>query len=170
MILCLLIAVFSIVVYLCRHWFTQTTWCPEIFGFIWGIAFFRFREYFICWMKNRWFIKCFVICMVAGAVGLIYLKFKTIVFFGDYLLKIFFGVLIILFMLAINAHVTFENKISKFLGLVSYEVYLLHGTVFGIINFLVPGLESGIFILLSVVITVALSAIVHKVSALLLRL
>ena len=168
--ICLLIAVFSIAIYLCRPWIIGTTWCPEIFGFIWGIILFRLRDFFIDRMKKRWFIKCLIFCIVAGAAGLIYLKFKMIVFFGDYLLKILLGILITLFMLAVNTRVNIGNQISKFVGTLSYEVYLLHGTVFGIISFLMPGLESGVFILLSIVITVILSAVVHKISTLLLGL
>lgn len=102
-------------------------------------------------------------CAIAGAIGLSYLKLKTVVFWGDYILKIFLGLLIMLFLLAINTSVNIGNRVSTFLGAISYEVYLLHGMVFGLIDTMLPRLESGEFIVLSIVITVVLSTVTERV-------
>ena len=101
-------------------------------------------------------------------LGVSYLKFKTIPFFGDYTLKIILGLAITLFILAINVRVNIGNKISYFLGSISYEVYLLHGIVFGIVDAMIPGLESGMFILVSMILTVGLSKVTNEMNNLIL--
>lgn len=99
--------------------------------------------------------------MIAGIAGVAYLKFKPVAFFGDYLLKILLGVLIITFMLAVNCRIAIGNKVCLFLGSISYEVYLIHGSVFGLLAFLTPEVSSGVFIDLSIVITVGVAWVVR---------
>lgn len=162
-IICALIGIFSITVYALKNHITSTTWCPEIFGFVWGIAFFHIKKWFSDWMGKKWLLKCICLCIFAGVAGIAYLKFKPVVFFGDYLLKIFLGVLIITFMLAVNRGIAVGNKVSLFLGSISYEVYLLHGAVFGVLAAFVPELNSGIFIGMSIAITVGIAFVIHIV-------
>lgn len=161
-IICALVISFSAVVYAFREHITQTTWCPEIFGFVWGILLSRMKENFSGWMDKSWLKKCIIFCFVAGTLGVLYLKFKPIVFFGDYLLKILLGVAIITFMLALNVRLEIGNKICRFLGSISFEIYLLHGTVFRLIEYIAPNINSGIFIVISIIVTVLISVIVQK--------
>lgn len=156
-IVSVLIIAFSVMVYALKSHISVTTWCPEVFGFVWGIVFFHIKNRFAEWMGKKWFLKCIAFCVIAGMAGVAYLKLKPMVFFGDYILKILLGVLIIAFMLAVNSHITIGNKASLFLGSISYEVYLLHDSVFGLIAFLVPKISSGVFIGLSIVITIGVA-------------
>lgn len=133
------------------------TWCPEIFGFIWGIVLFRFRDRFLSFIKNKWAAKCIIICLIAGVLGVGYLKLKTVVFLGDYLLKILLGVAITAFILALNAHIYIGNKTSCFLGTISFEVYLLHNIVFSLLENTAGIQSSGAFILASLVVTVIIA-------------
>ena len=160
-IVCALIIAFSITVYVLRSHISGTTWCPEVFGFVWGIVFFRAKERFSDWMGKKWLPKCVLFCMIAGVAGVVYLKFKPVIFFGDYLLKILLGVLIITFMLVVNSRIAIGNKVSLFMGNISYEVYLLHGSVFGLLAFLAPEMSSGVFIGLSIVVTVGVAWVVR---------
>lgn len=162
-IICLLTIAFSITVYLFKDQIARTTWCPEMFGFVWGILLFKAKNLFEEWMKKGWIAKCLLLCVIAGMVGLCYLKLKTVVFFGDYILKIFLGLLITLFMLAVNTRVNIGNRISNFLGTISFEVYLLHGMIFRLVETMLPGLESGEFIVISIAITVVLSTVTKRV-------
>ena len=160
-IVCVLIIAFSVAIYVLRSYISGTTWCPEVFGFVWGIVFFHIKNRFAEWMGKKWFLKCIALCVIAGMVGVVYLKLKPMIFFGDYILKILLGVLIIAFMLAVNSHVAIGNKVSLFLGSISYEVYLLHGIVFGLIAFFTPEISSGVFIGLSIVITAGVAGAVR---------
>ena len=67
-------------------------------------------------------------------------------------------------MVALNVSIALGNKVSLFLGRISYEVYLIHGAVFGLMATFMPGINSGLFISLSIVITVALSWVVNLMS------
>ena len=161
-IVCVLIAVFSITVYALQDPISGTTWCPEVFGFVWGIVFFHIKDRFANWMGKKWLPKCLAFCIIAGIAGVAYLKFKPVVFFGDYLLKILLGVLIITFLLAMNSRISIGNKVSFFLGSISYEVYLIHHVVFDLVVFLVPQAVSGVFIIISIVLTLLISVAIRK--------
>lgn len=168
--ICIFVILFSLIVYVCKHWIERTTWCTEVFGFVWGVMLFKFKDSFVRWMQSKWFAKCLILCMIAGLLGISYLKLKPVVFYGDYLLKILLGISITVFMLAVNTHLSIGNRVSNFLGSISYEVYMLHGTVFGLVNFIMPSIESGLFILFSIIITVALSKLIQIFSKRLLNL
>lgn len=161
-IICLLAIAFSITVYLFKGHILGTTWCPEVFGFVWRILLFKTKNVFVEWMKKGWLFKCLFLCVIAGVIGLSYLKFKMIVFWGDYILKIVLGVLITLFMLAVNTRISIGNRVSNFLGKISYEVYLIHGMIFGLVATILPELDSGVFIILSMALTVIVSVITKR--------
>ena len=164
LLICLLIAAGSITVYCLKDRMTVTTWCPEVFGFIWGILLADYREWFVRTIKRKWLLINLVLCLLSGILGLSYLRFKSVLILGDYLLKIMLGLAIILFILALNVSIALGNKVSLFLGRISYEVYLIHGAVFGLMATFMPGINSGLFISLSIVITVALSWVVNLMS------
>lgn len=168
-IICVFVIAFSVVVYLFRNQIARTTWCPEIFGFVWGMILSKRKIEFCAWMNEGWFKKCTLFCVLAGVLGVGYLKFKPVVFWGDYLLKILLGLTIILFMLALNTRIEIGNKVNRFLGEISFEIYLIHGTVFGLISYFLPEINSGLFILISIAVTVGLSVIVQKISQLFLK-
>ncbi len=159
-IICILITAFSVIVYFVKEHISSNTWCPEVFGFVWGIVFSNVKDKFAAWTERKWLTKSCVSCMLAGIAGAAYLKFKPVAFFGDYLLKIFLGVLIITFILVLNSHIKIENPVSLFLGGISYEVYLLHGSVFGLISYMFPRIGSGLFIICSIALTVLVSFVV----------
>lgn len=107
--------------------------------------------------------------MIAGITGIGYLKFKTISFLGDYLLKILPGIFITTFMLAINTKVSIGNRVSNYLGSISFEVYVVHTLVFYIVKNVNSNLSSGVFILVSLILTVVLANIIKKLSTIIIQ-
>lgn len=160
---CGLVAVFSLGVYLSKP--TDTTWCPEVLGFVWGILLGRGKARFISWTGKGWIPKCVGLCLLAGILGVGYLAGKGIPFWGDYVLKIALGAAILGFMLTLNGKISIGNRASLALGGISYEVYLLHDAAFFVLERVLPGASSGVFIVTSLLNTVVLSLIVHKASA-----
>ena len=78
------------------------------------------------------------------------------------MLKIVLGVTLLLLLFSATSNRKFNDKISLWLGNVSYEVYLSHGMVMGALALWLPeSIDSGLFILLTVLITLALSTAVH---------
>lgn len=155
-------AAFSLCVYLLKP--MGTTWCPEVLGFAWGILLCRWKDRFVRWLNRGWLAKNAALCLLSGLLGVGYLLGKGIPFWGDYLLKIALGMAILAFILALNTKISIGNRVSRLLGDVSYEVYLLHDAAFFALEAFCPGLNSGVFILTSLLVTAMLSWAVRKLS------
>lgn len=165
-ICCLLIAIISLIVYFLEKQgvLTGVTWVTECYGFIWGILLLLLRDQFVKKGDSKWIRNVLVLCLASLVFGIAYLKFKPIVFFGDYLLKIILGIAITAFILMCNVKIKIGNKISFFLGEISFEVYLIHGFVFGMIDKLCKGIQSGYFILISIVLTIIFAVLAHMLA------
>ena len=144
-------------------------WAPESLGFMYGILLAVFYERIKLWTGKHWMLKCAVMVILGGLVGISYLKFKPVEFYGSYCLKVLLGALLILLVLQIIRKITIGNKVLAFLGSISYEVYLLHGIVFGITDYILPGANSWMFIWISVTLTVLLAVPVKMASGIIIR-
>ena len=167
LVTCIFVCIFSVTVFyiVSVGLYKGTTWTTECYGFIWGVLLAVFGSAFYKYFKDKWFVKLGISCVVALVVGVCYLRFKYVPVAGNYLLKIFLGICITVFILISNVKITYSNKVNQFLGMVSFEVYLLHGKVFGIVEQLSNGkLSSSIFIVVSLITTIALAYVAHLVS------
>ena len=160
---CGLVAAFSLAVYLSKQ--SGTTWCPEVLGFVWGILLGRWKNRFTGWTDKGWLAKNAGLCLLAGILGVGYLMGKGIPFWGDYVLKIVLGMAILGLILGLNTKISIGNRVSRLLGAISYEVFLLHDVSFFMLEKVFPGLNSGVFILMSLLVTAALSLAVQRISA-----
>lgn len=161
--MCLVVVCFSLIDYFTEFKVTSR-WIVELLGFAYGIIAAdhsdRNRE---CLNKN-WIGKCIALMIIAGVMGISYLKFKPILFWGDYLLKIVLGIVILAFMYETASMLKVGNKINRFLGNISYEVYVLHYGVFLLLIALTGNnLNSGAFVVSAVVITIALAVVLNRV-------
>ena len=109
------------------------------------------------------------LCLLAGILGVGYLMGKGIPFWGDYVLKITLGAAILVFLLTLNGRISIGNRVSRTLGGISYEVYLMHDAAFFSLERTFPGLNSGVFIAISLLVAIALSAMAHGISARILK-
>ena len=140
---------------------TFTTWTTEIYGFVWGIILATYRDLFLKLSSQRWkvFLSISIIC--SALLGVCYLKCKYIPFAGDYLLKIILGVAITAFMLIANTRIELGNKVSMFLGRISFEIYLVHFEVIDLLRDIKEWDSSGVYILSCVVLTFVCAALLH---------
>ena len=148
---------------------TQTIWPTEVYGFIWGLLLAKGFEGFRIAAGKKWIISSVVCCGVALLLGVLYLKFKPVVFFGDYILKIVLGLAITLFVLLLNSKISLGNKIISFIGEISYETFLVHWLVTEFVTKVFGGVSSGVFILLTIVLTLMVAFVVHKLSELVIK-
>ena len=169
---CVAVVIFSAVVYCLKTVgiITDTVWTTEIYGFVWGVLLSVCYDEVKTRCNKKWLFKCVLSGCVAMGLGLMYLKCKTIVFFGDYALKIGLGLSIIAFVLILNTRINIQNKVTLFLGEVSYEVYLIHSYVFSFVSRVCEDLSSGPYILMCLVGTVLSAAVVHFISKKVLKL
>lgn len=138
-------------------WSNLLGWRCERIGLIWGLLYYRLKPCVDQWLTRNRMQKIIIYTFWAFTLGVLYLKFKTVYFGGEYLLKIILGLSIILWILLLTVKKQFGNKISLWLGRISYEVYLLHTIVMLAIIKVIPSLSSGIFILMTYILTMLIS-------------
>lgn len=128
-------------------------WRCERFGLIYGLLLFRFNRSIKEWLIQNRLPKIILFTLSCAILGLLYLRFKNVFFLGEYLLKIILGATIIVWILLLSVKRQFGNKISFWLGRISYEVYLLHTVIMLAIIKIMPDLSSGAFIIATYVLT-----------------
>lgn len=167
-ILCGCVAAVSVLIYM-TDGMGLFSWPVESLGFLYGVLLAKFVKNFEEKTSSRWLLKCIVCCAVALALGVLYLKTKHVPFWGDYVVKTALGMGILVFMLCVNTRYSMGNPVGRFLGGISYEVYLIHGLVFRCVHYVANGLDSGVYVLVCVMITIAASAVVHWICKLILH-
>ncbi len=162
-IICVLTVILSLVTY-----FTGgkgiSGWPTEMWGCLYGMFLAFNKEKVKNLLSQKFFVLMPIFLVTAGAAGLLYLKYKYIFFFGEYLLKVVLGLLITMVVFTYNSRFKIGNSVNRFLGNISYEIYLVHALSFLIIEYFAPEIESGLFILLSIVITVVISVVINKIT------
>lgn len=143
-------------------------WCYERWGLVWGVLLYLFLPEVkkrVSSSKSR----ILLFGVLSFVLGVAYLHFKTVFFWGEYLLKVVLGLTLIALLFILSSKRTLGNRVADYLGNISYEVYLSHGFVMGVIGRLYPRLPSGVFILSTVIVTICFSAAVHAVGKPLVR-
>lgn len=159
--ICLCIAACSAGAYLLD---TDNIWPTESWGFIWGILLARYMPQVQNWMADRWFGKTVMACLLSLVLGVLYLKYKPVVFFGDYCTKILLGAAMTLLVLLLSARFRIGNPVSRFLGTISYEIYLIHGVIIRISGYFGWKLQSGIYIWTIILLSVLSAGVVSRIS------
>lgn len=142
----------------------EAGWCFERMGLVWGILLYRYYDKVVAWMQAFRVTKVIVLTIIGGILGVSYLKFKIVYFWGAYLLKIVLGFTLLFLLFSATSNRKFGDTISNWLGSISYEVYLSHGMVLGFMSLMLPvGVNSGVFIFLAVIMILLLSTGIHAV-------
>jgi peptidoglycan/LPS O-acetylase OafA/YrhL len=144
-------------------------WQTESLGFMYGIIFANLIEPFKEKAEKHYVIKIGILTAVSGILGVTYLKYKYILFAGDYILRIILGISIIILLFTITIHFRIGNTFTKLLGKISYEVFLLHGFVMNVYNVLNLRVSSGVYILVVIFGTLVFAAILNKIDTLIIQ-
>ena len=121
------------------------------------------------WLTGHRGTKLILFMVLSMLLSLTYLKYKSVYFYGEYLLKIILGFVIIVFLLLVTIGREYGNRIIIYLSAISFEVYLIHGFVIGSLQVLAPELSSGKFIILAYAITVIFADVAHRISKIFVR-
>ncbi|MCD7980834.1 MAG: acyltransferase family protein [Clostridiales bacterium] len=106
-----------------------------------------------------------IVVMLVSALG--YLKVEDVVFWGDYVLRVFVGLALLLAVLFVTWKVRIGNVLSRFLGTISYEIFLLHGFVINALSAANEHIFTDItpttvpFLLATLVITIVFAYLFH---------
>lgn len=137
-------------------------WPFERLGLVWGIFLYKYFDGLTAFMNKYRVGRTLAFLGMSICLGVMYLKYKNYGFWGGYLLKIVLGLSILssLFILTCKWKI-WSFKPGQMLGDISYEVYLSHGFVMSLLAMLLPGINSHLFILLSILVTIMLSIVAH---------
>lgn len=129
-------------------------WCTEAFGLELGVmaaCYYPSLSKF-CLTHNLW--KCILLTLLGVLLGLIYISgFKYTYFWGEWLLRECLGSTLILLVISIFVYIEIGNKVTKLIGNISYEIFLLHGFFIELLVMLYPQLEGGKYICLVFLLT-----------------
>lgn len=145
------------------------------FGFGWNVEALGFAYGFLlggekCMTRVRcifekYYIKVLMLAFLSSVIfGLMYLKYKTVYFWGEYLLRTVLGIALIILIFTVMYRIKLGNRINSLLGNISYEVYLIHGFVICILFLIGDLLNSGLFITLTVLISIMIAIPLHKIN------
>ncbi len=137
-------------------------WYTESLGFMYGIIFANILERFKEKTEKNYVVKVGILTVMSGILGISYLKYKYVFFAGDYLLKIILAISLILLLFTLTIHFKVGNTLTKYLGKVSYEIFLLHPIVIILLNRANVELSSGIYILFVFIGTIILATGLNK--------
>lgn len=137
-------------------------WPYERMGLVWGILlYFNYKPIKRFVMPRLW--NVFTFLAISFVLGLMYLHFKTVYFWGEYLLKVVLGAVIVTLIFILSSGRVWGNKALSFFGDIYYEVFLSHMLIIGLVKSLIPGLSSGQFILTVAALTIIFSAAIHYI-------
>lgn len=139
-------------------------WPVESIGFAYGILLADYADNLVLYAKKKWVHKFFVLFAISLILGLSYIKFKNVPIFGDYLLRIVLGMILLILILHITTSFRFGNKAFGYLGRISYSVYLIHDYVFSYFEKMRLISNSGVYICVCVMMTLFLASGVNYVS------
>ena len=131
-------------------------WNVEIVGVVLGILLYNNKN--IVKTKAKYFLITLPLSII---IGLLYIKLKSIPFFGNYLLRILLSIILNYLSLQIINKWRFKNKINMYLGKISYEIYLCHPAIILIMKKLGIITNSGIFIAIVISLSILFAAISH---------
>lgn len=140
-------------------------WCYERYGLIWGLLLYRYKDQFLAWCGKKSMYKILTLFIMGLVLGVAYLKFKSVWFWGEYLLKVVLGLALILLLLTSTARISFGNSVSRWLGKISYEVYLSHLVIIAFLEIAFSQLNSGYFIAITIIGTIITSTFVNALSS-----
>lgn len=143
----------------------EAGWPFERMGLVWGVLLYRYFDDISRWMEQKKAAKVAVLMLLSAILGIGYLKFKMVYFWGAYLMKIVLGFVLLLLLFTVTSNRRFGDSVSYWLGRISYEVYLSHRIVLGFMALMLPvDFNSGAFLLIAVLTTLILSTGVHTIS------
>lgn len=151
-------------------------WPTQALGFAYGALLAQYFPSFKRWLQRGYWIKLSAITVCAGASTFMYAVVKPpIGEFANVVLQNIMVLLLILWVFLLTFRLKVGNAASKYLGNISYDVFLYHGLVQGLLKSLDGAssrvnFSSGVFLLLMMVFSILLSAGTHTINGRILAL
>ncbi len=144
-------------------------WNVESMGFVYGIILAECSERLVKFLNNKWLIKTVIIFTSGLIFGMAYLKYKPVIFWGDYILKIVLGFILLNLILCLIKKIHIGNRVLEFIANISYEVYLLHFSIYKFVDVCMNIENSGVYIWFSILLTLALATAIRFMNNILIK-
>jgi len=139
------------------------SWPTESIGFALGILIYRRKDKILEICKKYYKRNSVLLVICSLIMGLCYLKYKTVFFYGEYVLKIILSIIILITIMQINVKLNLGNKILNFIGKISYEIYLFQYVSFLFLKLLDIKFTSSVYIIIIFIITFIGSYIIKRI-------
>ena len=141
-------------------------WIVEPLGFAYGILIANAHDRINALFHRKWLSRLFALIILSVIIGILYIKTKASLFWGSFFIKSILGLCLICLSFQFTSIVRCGNNITAYLGKYSYEIYLLHGVVFSLLQ--ITGgdrINSGVYVILSVILTAVSAGILGKIAS-----
>ena len=168
--ICLIVVAFSLIDRFTSFKVTLI-WVVEPLGFAYGVIAACHIEKIKRRIGEKWLLKTLILLVLSLALGVAYLKFKYVPVAGDYIIKILLGIAITMLIFQALGRIKVGNRVNRFIGNISYEVFLAHGFVLNMMALVFrkhPDM-SGPYICACILATILLAAVVNRLSRLITR-
>lgn len=139
-------------------------WPYERMGLVWGLLAYTYRDRLLRLLRRRYAMRLSAALSLSLILGVMYLKFKDVTFWGEYMLKLVLGIVIMAAMFLATSRVHIANPFTRLLGNISYPVYLSHQYVMFLTAMVMPALTSGEFIVIIYILTLIFSWAVYRLT------
>lgn len=130
-------------------------WYVESIGFLLGVLLAYHEEKINHFFQTHTIRKLCFFLPISIAIKHIYFDttLNEVYFLGNYILRMITDLLIITSILLLLSHFTLGNKVSKYLGKLSFDIFLYHGVFLEYFQFHDWGWNSNTMILSTIVCT-----------------
>lgn len=137
----------------------SATWYKSTLAFLVGIIVAKNRENLVKWINSKYYIKTFVLIISMG-IFLSLGKYLELGILEILIYNIAVMLFIVVCLMLIAKLMKFENKFLKYLGCISFEIYLYHGLFIDL--FLRIPINKNIGGMLIIIFSIIMAIIMNK--------
>lgn len=145
-------------------------WPTQALGFAYGALLYEYLPSFKAWIQKSYVPKLAGITFLAGGSTFAYAVMKLpLGKIGAVLLQNTMVFFLILWIFAVTFRLKLGNAASRFLGRISFDIFLYHGLVQGLLLMMAASavgvyLTSGLFLTLMLILSIGISAVTHGIN------
>lgn len=143
-------------------------WYGSTFCFWLGLVYYEYRDTLLKkWIEEKVILHTLIVFIIFGLSVAAFIKLGDDSILGNVIGRNIASTSFVMILMLVLPYVQVENKVSKWLGTISFEIYLLHVAVVTLCQYLVKDLFFSSIV--SILITVCLAYVFRYVSSLIKR-
>lgn len=110
-----------------------------------------------------------VIAMISLVLEVLYQTFKENIFWGSLITRNMLCITIVIFFLLVTMWLKVDNKITQFIGTISYEFFLVHFTIIALVKVIFASYSLDVQAILVFILTLIVAIALNKINELILK-